>query len=61
MAMGNTIPAISPPVTIGWHTAPLPQSPLTAAGAGMEGIEMTALATEGRQREVTRGERDADE
>lgn len=59
--MGTTIPAISPPVAISWHTAPLPQSPLTAAGAGMEGIEMTALATEGRQREVTRGERDADE
>lgn len=61
MAMGTTIPAISPPVTVGWHTAALPQSPVTAAGAGMEGIETTPVVTEGRQREVTRGERDVDE
>jgi hypothetical protein len=34
---------------------------LTATGAGMEGIETTAVVTEARHREVTRGERDADE
>ena len=59
--MGTTIPAVSPPVTIGWYAPPAPEVPAGAPAPGMEGIESTTTPMTTREVEVTRGERDVDE